>query len=230
VKYRGRRTGKRIFRVLLFFVSVLLTFTAGIVVVGVMRGVSFKQDNVAEWIGKVIKGNNVPDEIELPDYITEDLLTKKESSRPGTKLTQVNAVVIHYVGNPGTTAEQNRSYFQSLAETGSTYASSNLIVGLEGEVLLCVPLDEVAYCSNSRNDDTVSIEFCHPDETGKPTDATYDSLVRLTAWLCSLYGLDPEDGIIRHYDITGKICPKYFVEHENAWAQFKQDVSTAMEG
>ena len=30
--------------------------------------------------------------------------------------------------------------------------------------------------------------------------------------------------MIRHYDVTGKNCPKYFVEHEDEWEQFKKDV------
>ena len=30
--------------------------------------------------------------------------------------------------------------------------------------------------------------------------------------------------VIRHYDVTGKNCPKYFVEHEDEWEQFKKDV------
>ena len=29
-----------------------------------------------------------------------------------------------------------------------------------------------------------------------------------------------KDDIIRHYDVTGKICPKYFVDHEDAWNEF----------
>ena len=33
-----------------------------------------------------------------------------------------------------------------------------------------------------------------------------------------------ENDVIRHYDVTGKICPKYFVEHEDEWEQFKKDV------
>lgn len=37
-----------------------------------------------------------------------------------------------------------------------------------------MPLTEVAYASNSRNDDTVSIEVCHPDETGEFSQVTYD--------------------------------------------------------
>ena len=172
--------------------------------------------------------SNIPAHITLPDYVKEDLLPVNEYSRCGDKLTRVNAVVIHYVGNPNTTAWQNRSYFESLATTGDTSASSNLIVGLEGEALLCVPLDEVAYCSNERNYDSVSIEFCHPDADGKPTQATYDTLVKLTAWLCELYDLDAQEDIIRHYDVIGKECPLYFVKNEVEWGRFKADVTKAM--
>lgn len=172
--------------------------------------------------------SNIPDSITLPDYVEEYLLPVNEYSRCGDKLTRVNAIVIHYVGNPSTTAWQNRSYFENLATSGETSASSNLIVGMEGEALLCVPLDEVAYCSNKRNSDTISIEFCHPDAEGKPTDATYDTLVKLTAWLCEVFGLDAETDVIRHYDVIGKECPLYYVQNEDAWTQFKTDVTKAM--
>jgi N-acetylmuramoyl-L-alanine amidase CwlA len=155
--------------------------------------------------------------------ITEMLLTPNQYSRPQIELQQVNGIVIHYVANPSTTAADNRNYFEGLKDSGATYASSNYIVGLEGEIVQCVPLDEVAYCSNERNSDTVSIECCHPDETGQFNDNTYQSLVHLTAWLCGRYNLTA-DKIIRHYDVTGKICPKYFVDNEGAWTQFKMDV------
>ena len=61
--------------------------------------------------------------------------------------------------------------------------------------------------SNSRNDDTLSIECCHVDETGESTDATYLSLVRLTGWLCYRFNLTEED-VIRHYDVTGTDMPR----------------------
>ena len=54
-----------------------------------------------------------------------------------------------------------------LKDSHATEASSNFIVGLEGEIVQCVPTWEVAYASNNRNIDTVSIECCHPDESGK---------------------------------------------------------------
>ena len=135
---------------------------------------------------------------------------------------------IHYVGNPGTSAKANRDYFQRLKDAHTTKASSHFVVGLDGEIVQCIPSTEISYASNERNKDTLSIECCHPDETGKFNEATYQSMVNLTGWLCARFGLDSQD-VIRHYDVTGKICPKYFVEHEDAWEQFKSDVQTKAE-
>ena len=70
-------------------------------------------------------------------------------------------------------------------------------------------------------EDTLSIECCHVDESGAFTDATYISLVRLTGWLCYRFNLTSED-VIRHYDVTGKNCPKYYVEHPDKWQEFKK--------
>ena len=64
--------------------------------------------------------------------------------------------------------------------------------------------------------DTLSIEVCHPDATGQFTQASYDALVKLTAWLCDYCGIG-RDHVIRHYDVTGKLCPLYFVDHPDAW-------------
>ena len=98
------------------------------------------------------------------------------------------------------------------------------MVGLDGEVIQCMPVDEMAYANSPRNSDTISIENCHPDKTGAFTQATYDSLVRLTRWLMEEYGLETGQ-VIRHYDVTGKICPKSFVEHPEEWEQFLADLS-----
>ena len=166
--------------------------------------------------------------IPAPDYVREDFLTVNPYSRPGDELKTIRGVVIHYVGNPGTSAQANRNYFESLKDgADGTYASSHFVVGLEGEVIQCIPLTEVAYASNERNADTVSIEVCHPDETGEFSPVTYDRAVELTAWLCVQFKLDPETDVIRHYDVTGKECPRYYVEHPEAWDAFRADVSAA---
>jgi len=162
--------------------------------------------------------------VELPDYVDVRLIRIDGRSRRGTPLDEINDIVIHYVGNPGTTAEQNRNYFNN----PDSEVSSHFIVGLDGEIIQCVPLWEISSASNNRNRDTISIEVCHPDDSGKFNEATYASLVRFTAFLLDACGLD-EDSIIRHYDITGKECPRYFVRNEDAWEAFKADAAALTE-
>ena len=181
------------------------------------------------WVLLRDRGPQVED-VPVPEYVEKDYLTVNPYSRPGDALEKINGVVIHYVGNPGTTAHANRNYFQSLSSgRENTYASSHFIVGLDGEVIQCVPLTEIAYASNTRNGDTVSVEVCHPDETGEFSPVTYDRTVELTAWLCRAFELDPETDVIRHYDVTGKECPRYYVEHPEAWDVFRADVAAEME-
>lgn len=141
--------------------------------------------------------------------ITKMWLTVNPYSRPGTIRKRTEKIAVHYVGNPGTTALNNRNYFNNLAKTHSRYVSSNYIIGLDGEVLECVPPEEIAYCTNQANEYSISIECCHPDSTGKFTDATETALAELCVYLLKRYGLTADD-IIRHYDVTGKQCPLYW--------------------
>lgn len=80
----------------------------------------------------------------------------------------------------------------------------------------------MSYATNSRNVDTISIECCHKDDTGAFERATYDSVVKLTAWFCARFGLTSEQ-VIRHYDVTEKECPKY-MDHPDGWEQMKADI------
>ncbi len=155
--------------------------------------------------------------------MTEDFLPVNPNSRPGYALYRVDNIFVHYTANPGTSAAQNRSYFENLATTKETSASAHFIIGYEGEIIQCLPLEEIGYAVKTRNQDSLSIECCYLQEDGKFTENTYKSLVILCAWLLNEYNLTPDD-ILRHYDEGGKKCPLYYVEHEDAWEQFKKDV------
>lgn len=157
--------------------------------------------------------------LEVPSYVDVQIIDIDGASRRGTSLSDINDIVIHYVGNPGTSAQANRNWYAN----PSSNVSSHFIVGLKGEIIQCIPLHEKSSASNHRNSDTISIEVCHPDASGKFNAATYDSLVDLTAWLVKSCGLTV-DNVIRHYDVTGKECPRYYVRNEDAWNQFKADV------
>ena len=161
--------------------------------------------------------------VTVPEWIDVQFIQKDGASRRGITLDGLKDIVIHYIGNPGTTAKQNHKFYNNK----SSNVSSHFIVGMDGEIIQCLPLNEVSSASNERNKDTVSIEVCHPDDTGQFTDKTYQSLVRLTAWLCNL-GKLKTNHVIRHYDITGKECPRYYVRNEDKWDQFLNDVEDAI--
>lgn len=198
----------------------LLLLAALTVFLGV-RGILFE--------GEILGGfrNGYVDVDASEPAIDVQLLDVNPYSRPGIKSNGITGIVIHYTANPGSSAQDNRDYFNGLQYSHETEASSNFVVGLEGEIIQCVPTWEVAYASNERNCDSVSIEVCHPDESGEFTEESYKSLVQLTAWLCTKFDLTEED-VIRHYDVTGKNCPKYFVENEDAWDRFRENVRLAI--
>ena len=201
---RNRRKKVRIQRIMLLGTVVL---TACLIAVGGTRiGAAMEERRLLEARNESFVG--------APPFDVE-LLDVNEYSRPGISLEQINGIVIHYTANPGSTAQNNRDYFEGLKDSHETKVSSHFVVGIEGEIVQCIPSSEIAYASNSRNSDTLSIECCHIDETGEFTEATYTSLVRLTGWLCYRFNLTSED-VIRHYDVTGKICPKYYVDHPEA--------------
>lgn len=218
-KKRAKRKKNRLERILKISGIILFVF----IIYGLLYSTVEKRGTGLGMFGKLFPTKKVG---QLD--VTEMYLTKNEYSRPGKRLRRVKGIVVHYTANPGSSAKNNRNYFEGLKDTKETYASSHYVIGLDGEVIQCIPLGEISYASNERNKDTISIECCHPDETGKFNKKTYQSLVRLVAWLCGEYNLK-QDNIIRHYDVTGKLCPKYFVDNEDAWYQFKDDVFAYIE-
>ncbi len=168
--------------------------------------------------------------------ITENFLTVNKFSRPGIKLEKVTKIAVHYVGNPGSSAIANRNYFEN-QKNGGKYVSSHFVIGLEGEIIQCIPLDEWSYCTNQANGYSISIECCHPDSTGKFNEKTEESLAELCAYLLKKFGLSSED-IIRHYDVTGKQCPLWWsptkyqsTEVANGrFKEFKERVKKLMTG
>lgn len=160
--------------------------------------------------------------------IIKKFLTINPFSRPGEKLQSVKDIVVHWVGNAGSSAMANRNYFESLKDK-HIYASSQFIIGLNGEIIEDIPEDEVAFHAGNRtvNRNSIGIEVCHPDWEGKFTDATYNSLVELCVYLCKKYNLSVNH-IIRHYDVTGKECPRYYVRNEAEWIKFKNDVANKL--
>lgn len=179
--------------------------------------------------------------------IQKHFLDVNPFSRPGKKLSGVKGIVIHWVGNAGSTALANRNYFASLGnqpphDAAARYASAHFVIGIPGDVVQCVPLDEMAYHAGAKtyrpealaalgpypNNCTIGIELCHPDASGKFTEAALDAARELTRYLCCHFMLSPEKDIWTHNQITGKLCPKWFVERPDEFAAWKSSIFNAV--
>ncbi len=221
VKQRKRRRKIMIRRI--FILSVLALFLiCSIGIYTLVKNIFFEEELPvnAEKIDRV----EIAEELEMPEWVDIQLIDKHASARDGRKLRDIKNIVIHYVGNPMTTAKNNRDYFNKL----DTEVCSHFVVGLEGEIIQCVPIYERSVASNHRNKDTISIEVCHMDETGKFNEETYQAVIKLVTYLCNHLSLDETD-VIRHYDITGKNCPKYYVENEDKWENLIADIKEALD-
>ncbi|MFE1631033.1 N-acetylmuramoyl-L-alanine amidase [Brevibacillus reuszeri] len=179
--------------------------------------------------------------------IVEMLLTNTRA-RPGTKITP-KGVVIHWTANEGkgANAVANRNYFNK----PTTEASTQYIVD-DKQIVRCLPENEMGYhvgakvykpdalkqLSSYPNNCTIGIEMCvNQDGDFK---AMYQRTLELTADILKRYGWGI-DQLWRHFDITGKNCPAYFVSDDyarrftgltaaQAWAKFKDDVQKLLTG
>lgn len=170
--------------------------------------------------------------------IYKKTLSYNEYSRPNRPIFKVKGIVIHYVGVNSQPNTIVWNYFEGLKNqkaSDARYASAHYIVGLKGEITQCIPGDEMAYhvgaisykakamdkLSTYPNNCTIGIEMCHTKEGF--TDATVQSAQELTRYLLQKHKLCPCD-VYRHYDITGKICPKFYVEDKSLWDDFKKGI------
>ena len=220
---KRRRVKRR--KVYLYRTIALLVIVLCLILIYFMTGAIYRavRHDTGKGVVQILSDNIIGKRI-VPPEIKEDYLEINEYSRPGTELKKVKSIFVHYTANAGTTAEQNRSYFENLAQTHERSASAHFIIGYDGELLQCIPLDEEAYAVKSRNEDSISIECCYLSEDGSFTPQTYDTLIHTLAWLIDQYNLSTDD-ILRHYDCGGKLCPLYYAEHEDAWEQLRQDVA-----
>ena len=102
----------------------ILLFKAGIVLLVIVTLVA------AAYSLSSVRGQNVADvDASQPD-IDVQLLDVNPYSRPGTESDGINGIVIHYTANPGSTAQENRDYFNGLQYSHETEANSSFFAQL----------------------------------------------------------------------------------------------------
>lgn len=151
----------------------------------------------------------------------------------GGKRSRTTKIAWHYTGASGVKAINTiNNWFNSIniGEQGKKYASSHFLCDLDGTIYTYVPMDRIAWTTNAANYYSIGIECATIGNDDHYTDEEYESMVKLGAWLAQYYDLDPRTDFIRHYDVTKKICPRYFVNHSDKWKQFKLDCYNYLHG
>lgn len=178
------------------------------------------------------------------DYkIIYDFLTPNKYSRSRKQIKEMRKLIIHWVANPMTTSLANRNFFENRKHGNTGYGSAHEIIDLDGKsTLICIPSDEVSYncggnkytpikesfCgSDNPNYYTYGIECTHPDWSGKFSQEVIDVLIDRCVSLCIKFKLNPRTDIIRHYDVTYKDCPKFYVNNPNEWDKLIERIGNA---
>lgn len=138
----------------------------------------------------------------------------------------IKYIVIHYTANDGDTAEGNCNYFSGT----SRLASAHYFVDNKEIWRSVRDKDRAWHCGGTkyyhpycRNANSLGIELCsRKDKNGnyyfEPETVTL--AIKLTRKKMAEYGIPPEN-VVRHYDVTHKVCPAPFVRDEAAWQAFK---------
>ena len=170
--------------------------------------------------------------------IIEQYLTVSKYNRPGVKLNAVKGIVVHYTANSHANAEQNIRFWESRKNGKLGYGAAHFVVD-PSETRIAVPISEMAYHVGANeykkdaleqlgsypNNCTIGVELCNINDLGGFHIQTEENGAELLANLLYSNNLSISN-LWRHFDITGKICPKLFVDDEESYARFKQRVQS----
>lgn len=153
-----------------------------------------------------------------------------ESNYTRGRISKIEYLVIHYTGNDGDTGAGNANYFSK----PNRNASAHYFVDENSITQTVKDSDTAWHCGTNgsyfhtycRNSNSIGIELCSEKnrQAGNNkyyfNEATIKNAVELVKLLMEKYSI-PIENVIRHYDVTHKICPEPFVNVPESWNNFK---------
>lgn len=167
-------------------------------------------------------------------YKTKKMLANRRNYGSKRSTSLIKYLVYHYTANDGDTDEANAKYFHN----NVVKASAHRFVD-DDSVTISVPDNYVAYhCGRGlqgntghkfykicTNTNSIGIEMCDTIRNGKHevSSKTRANAIALGKEIVKKYRIKKEN-VIRHFDVTGKNCPAYFVKDEEAWKKFRDEI------
>lgn len=146
----------------------------------------------------------------------------------------IKYLVYHYTGNDGDNGANNAAYYRDNVVRASAhyFVDDDSVTQSVDDLTVAwaVGGQKWSDCAKTgggklygvvTNTNSLSIEMCDTrrDGTYNVTEATMENALALGRMLMERYGI-PIERVIRHFDVTGKHCPAYFMD-EDKWAAFK---------
>lgn len=124
----------------------------------------------------------------------------------GRRGSAIDYIVVHYTGTDAS-ARNNLVYFS----THDAQASAHYFIDRDGTLRQSVSESDIAWHAGkwAMNCRSIGIENVSAGEDF--TEAQIETLTALVRALMAKYGI-PADHVIRHYDVTGKLCPAPYVD------------------
>lgn len=171
-------------------------------------------------------------------YVLKNRLANRANYGSKRALSKIKYIVVHYTANDGDTDEGNGNYFANHIKGASAHYFAD-----GDSITQSVPDNHIAYSVGGKkytdcnktgggklygqctNANSISIELCDEVKNGISdfTPATLDNAVELIKELMKKYNIDINH-VIRHFDVTGKPCPKPYVD-DAKWQEFKNMIT-----
>lgn len=156
------------------------------------------------------------------------------------KKKDIKYIVIHYTAGENDTAKNEVDYF---AKSNDREAGAHFFVDRKGKIGRSIPMNRTAwavggskypntkggkYYGKCTNYNSVSIELCG-NLTRLPSKDQIAAVKKLIKYIHKYCKNIPTKNVVRHYDITGKECPKLMIGDSKskggkAWSKFKKEV------
>lgn len=168
--------------------------------------------------------------------VHEDFPAHPENYQRG-RAQPVSFLVFHYVGATGGARNNAKYYHDRVLKISAHYFVGHASEGAaiwqsvdEGDTAWhCGRSDGKYKHPKCRNSNSIGIEMCcHQDAKGVwyIDEATLAAAAELGREIMARYGI-PLENVLRHYDVTGKLCPRPLID-EDKWAAFKARLEDTM--
>ncbi len=164
------------------------------------------------------------------DYMEIKEIVAHQSNYNKGRKSSIQYIVVHYTANNGDKAEGNGNYFAQ----PNRNASAHYFVDESNVVQSVKDTDTAWHCGaksykhpKCRNDNSIGVEMCsEKDDKGQYyiNEQTQNTAIKLIKVLMEKYNI-PIENVLRHYDVTGKMCPEPFVRNQVQWLDFKNKLS-----